>query len=220
MILFKNFKIFDNRILILYIIQSTPNELTLNQIASICLDFDDITYFDVCDYIYNLLSNKYIYMKDCNNDEEIQITEFSKEEVLSKSVYKLTQLGITTLNQLLELVPGVNLYKLKNIIEKKYISVKNDKLKLSIGCKVYPQINSTYKISCYIKEDNVELINIALYGSNKYETANIAKNFKENSSELYNNIISTLTKKSNTDDLVYLCKIEDANNETDIKFET
>ena len=218
--MFKNLKIFDNRILVLYIIQSTSNDLTLNQIASICLDFDDITYFDVCDFVSNLLSNNYIYMKDVSTGKKIDIIEFSKEEVSSKAIYKLTELGIATLNQLLELIPGANLYKLKNIIEKKYTDVKNDKLELSIGCKVYPLKDDTYKVSCYIKEDKIELINISLYGSNKYETANIAKNFKENSSEIYNDIIYKLTKKSNTSDLTYLSKIKDSNNEMDIQFET
>ena len=218
--MFKNLKIFDNRILVLYIINSTTSDLNLNQIASICLDFDDITYFDVYDFVYNLLTNEYIYMKDINTNKIIEIEEFSKEEISSKAIYKLTELGTTTLNQLLELIPGANLYKLKNIIEKKYTNVKSDKLTLSTGCKVYPQKDDTYKISCYIQEDKVELINISLYGSNKFETANIAKNFKENSNEIYNEIILKLTKKSNTSDLTYLSKIEDSNNETDIKFET
>ena len=196
MILFKNLKIFDNRILVLYIISNTKNELTLNQIAGICLDFDDITYFDVCDFIWNLLSNNYIYMKDTQTGLIIENKEFSKEDVSNKAVYKLTELGITTLNQLLELIPGVDLYKLKNIIEKNYTTVKNDNLNLAVGFKIYPLKNDNYKISCFINDNDTELINISLYSSNEYETANIARNWKQNSNEIYNEILSKITKKS------------------------
>ena len=198
--MFKNLKIFDNRILVLYIIKSAKTDLTLNQIAGICLDFDDITYFDVCDFVYNLLSNNYIYMKDLQTNLTIPNDDFSKKDVSVKAVYKLTDLGISTLNQLLELIPGANLYVLKNIIEKKYTIVKNDSLNLAIGSKVDPLNNDNYKISCYIEENGSELINISLYGSNQLETANIAKNWNENASDIYNYILDKVTKKSEEND--------------------
>ena len=198
--MFKNLKIFDNRILVLYIIKSAKTDLTLNQIAGICLDFDDITYFDVCDFVYNLLSNNYIYMKDLQTNLTIPNDDFSKKDVSVKAVYKLTDLGISTLNQLLELIPGANLYVLKNIIEKKYTIVKNDSLNLAIGSKVDPLNNDNYKIACYIEENGSELINISLYGSNQLETANIAKNWNENASDIYNYILDKVTKKSEEND--------------------
>lgn len=185
--MFKNLKIFDNRILILYIIQTTSADLQLNQIASICSDFDDVTYFDVCEYVQNLIFNGYIY--------SIESQDFNGEDE-TYSIYKLTKLGETTLKELLELVPGVDLFKLKTIVNEKVSNNKNKSLNLSVGTKILPLKNDDFKVSCYIKEDNADLINISLYGSNKDETANIVKNWENNYMDVYNNIIEKMTNKT------------------------
>ena len=53
-------EIFDNKIIILYILEKNSKPLSVEQIAKFCEDFDDITYFDICTYIQELKSNEYI----------------------------------------------------------------------------------------------------------------------------------------------------------------
>ena len=79
--------------------------LTIDQIAKFCADFDDITYIDICTYIEDLKESKYI-------------TEQTEQ---GNILYLPTELGKNILKELLELIPGVDLYKLKKHINKKHI---------------------------------------------------------------------------------------------------
>ena len=56
----KDLELFDNKIIVLYILDKNAKALTIEQIAKFCEDFDDITYFDICSYIQELKSNGYI----------------------------------------------------------------------------------------------------------------------------------------------------------------
>ena len=94
-------ELFDNKIIILYILEKNSKALSIEQIAKFCEDFDDITYFDICSYIQELKSNNYI------------------EENYTDSngfLYNITSSGLSTLQELLELIPGVNLHNIKKII--------------------------------------------------------------------------------------------------------
>ena len=101
-ILSKETEIFDNKIIVLYILSNSTKPLGLTQIVKLCEEFDDITYFDICSYIDILKQNKYI-------------NELVEENNLT---YELTELGENVLKELLELIPGLNLHNLKKIIDR------------------------------------------------------------------------------------------------------
>lgn len=174
--MFENLEIFDKRILVLYILDVAKKSLTVDQIVSFCSDFDDITYFDICEYIQNLKTNNYI-------------EEYNQDNV---TLYRLTENGILILQELLELIPGVNLYKLKKIISKNIVNVKTE---YSIGSNVITVKSDEYKISCYIKDGNDELVNITIYAGNKENTKNISKNWQENSDKIYTELLKMMTKE-------------------------
>jgi hypothetical protein len=56
-------ELFDNKIVILYILDNSSMPLTTDQIAKFCEEFEDITYFDICIYLEDLKSNGYINLK-------------------------------------------------------------------------------------------------------------------------------------------------------------
>ncbi|MEG1705188.1 MAG: DUF4364 family protein [Clostridia bacterium] len=174
--MFENLELFDKRILILYILDIAKKNLTITQIVSFCADFDDITYFDVCEYLQSLKSNRYI-------------DEYSEDNL---TLYKLTDSGINILQELLELIPGVNLYKLKKILSKNISTVK---LQYEIGSNVIPIKSDEYKISCYLKDGNDELVNITIYAGNKENVKNISKNWQENSENIYSELLNLMTKQ-------------------------
>lgn len=174
--MFKNLEIFDKRILVLYILDIAKKSLTVDQIVSFCSEFDDITYFDICEYIQNLKGNNYI-------------EEYSEDDV---TLYRLTDTGIIILQELLELIPGLNLYKLKKILTKNIAHVKTE---YSIGSTVIPVKSDEYKISCYIKDGNDELVNVTIYAGNKDNVKNISKNWQENSENIYAELLKMMTKE-------------------------
>ena len=136
-------KIFDSKIIVLYILDIAGKPLSIDQIVKFCEEFDDITYFDICSYIDSLKTSNYI---DENLEENTMI-------------YSLNDLGRATLKELLELIPGVNLHNIKKMINKNITKVKTD---FSIDTTILPIKDDEYKVSCYIKDGNDELINIII----------------------------------------------------------
>ena len=169
-------KIFDSKIIVLYILDIAGKPLSIDQIVKFCEEFDDITYFDICSYIDSLKTSNYI---DENLDENTMI-------------YSLNDLGRATLKELLELIPGVNLHNIKKMINKNITKVKTD---FSIDTTILPIKDDEYKVSCYIKDGNDELINITLYAGSKEQAKNIAKNWDEKAEEIYNQLLKAMTKE-------------------------
>lgn len=174
----KDFELFDNKIIVLYILEQSKKELTLDQIVTLCGDFDDITYFDICDYLQKLMSKNYV-------------EKYAQDDV---TFYKITQNGSLTLKELLELVPGVNLHNIKKLIDKNVKEVNTD---YSINTRIIPIKSEEYKISCYIKDGNDELVNISIYAGTIEQAKIISKNWQENAEQIYSKLIGLMTKEEN-----------------------
>lgn len=175
-------ELFDNKIIILYILEKNSKALTLEQIAKFCEDFEDITYFDICTYIQELKNNNYI------------------EEVYTESssvLYKITSSGLSTLQELLELIPGVNLHNIKKIINKNIIKIKTD---FSIDNIVIPVDNDEFKVTCYIKEGHDELVSITMYAANKDQARNITRNWNNDAELIYEKLLNMMTKEPSDED--------------------
>ena len=174
----KDLEIFDNRLIILYILQNAKRPLTLNQIVTFCEEFDDITYIDICMYIDSLKKSNYIYEK------------IESENIL----YSPTEIGLNTLNELLELIPGVDLYNIKKLVNKNYVEVNTE---YSINTNIIPIKADEYKVSCFIKDGNDEMINITMYAGTKEQARNISNNWSENAEEIYTKLLELMTKNNN-----------------------
>lgn len=166
---------FDNKVLILYILGNSIKPLSLDQIVKVCSEFDDITYFDICSYIYSLKSN--LYIQECLEEQTI--------------TYKITKLGADTLKELQEFIPGIDIHKLKKFITKNNSIVKTDS---DVDTIIIPISDDEFKVSCYIKDRNSELMNITLYATSKEQAKNIAKNWKEDSDQIYSTVLKMIAK--------------------------
>ena len=115
------------------------------------------------------------------------------EEVYEENnvLYSITSEGYNMLKELLELIPGVNLYNLKKIISKNMVEIKTD---YSIDTNIIPIKTDEYKVSCYIKDGNDELVNISIYAGNKVQAKNISKNWTKNAEEIYSKLLDMMTK--------------------------
>ena len=172
----KDLEIFDNKIIILYIIGNNSKPLSIAQIAKYCEDFEDITYFDICAYTESLTKSNYIktFYEDGNQ------------------LYKIRDDGLSILQELLELIPGVNLYTIKKMIQKNMVKVKTD---YAIDTMILPIKAEEFKVSCYIKDGIDELVNITLYAGNKEQAKNIAKNWNQNAETIYSKLLEMMTKE-------------------------
>lgn len=170
-----NFELFDKKLIILLVLKESGSYLSIDQIAKICVDFENITYFDIREYLDKLLYSEHILEK--KDDQTIY--------------YELTEKGINSLEELEPLIPGVNLHHLKKIMSKEMVSLKKD---YEIGANVIPLKHGEYKVSCYIKDGNDELINITLYAGDKDRAKQITDNWQTDSSNIYIKIIELMTK--------------------------
>lgn len=172
----KDLELFDNKIIVLYILDTNSKALSIDQIAKFCEDFEDITYFDICAYV-----------------EDLKISNYIKEIIQDGNLlYEITENGTLTLRELLELIPGVNLYNIKKIINKNMVKVKTD---YSIDTVIVPIKSEEFKVSCYIKDGIDELVNITIYAGNKEQAKNISKNWSENAETIYSKLLEMMTKE-------------------------
>ena len=170
----KEKNVFDNKIIVLYILNNALKPLTIDQIIKLCEEFDDMTYFDICTYIENLKESNFI-------DETLEN---------SNMTYFPTELGRNTLKELLELIPGVNIHNIKKSFNKNMIEVKQD---YSVDTSILPLNNDKFKVSCYITEGNDELINISVYATSKEQAKNISKVWNEKFETIYSELLKMLT---------------------------
>lgn len=165
--------VFDNKIIVLYILNNSSKPLSIDQIIKLCEEFDDLTYFDIYTYIQELKQSNFI------------------DELLENGImtYFATELGKNTLKELLELVPGVNIHNIKKSFNKKIVEVQKD---FSVDTSIHPLRDDKFKVSCYIKEGNDELINISVYATSKDQAKNISKTWTEKFDTIYSKLLELL----------------------------
>ena len=106
----QDMEIFDKRLIVLFVLKESKTLLSTEQISKLCSEFDDITYIDICMFIDSLKNSNYI-------------TETYEN---GKSVYSITDSGLEILTELIELVPGISLLNMKNILKEKMEDYKQD----------------------------------------------------------------------------------------------
>lgn len=166
--------IFDKRLIVLFVLKESKSSLSAEQISKLCSEFDDITYIDICMFIDSLKNSGYI-LESYEN---------------SKIFYTLTESGLEILNELIELVPGISLLNMKNILKEKMEDYKQD---YETDTIILPIKKDEYKVSCFIKDGNDELINLTIYAGDKENAKKISNNWKQNADELYGKIIDLMT---------------------------
>lgn len=165
--------IFDKRLIVLFVMRETNSPLSIEQVSKLCSEFDDITYIDICMYVESLKNSNYITESYQNG----------------KIFYELTDLGLEMLSELIELVPGVNLLNIKNILKEKMDDYKQD---YEVDTIIIPIKADEYKVSCFIKDGNDELINITIYAGDKENAKKISNNWKLNADNIYGKIIELM----------------------------
>ena len=112
-------------------------------------------------------------------------------------LYNITSSGLSTLQELLELIPGVNLHNIKKIINKNIVKIKTD---FSIDNVVVPVKDDEFKVTCYIKEGNDELVSLTMYAANKDQARNITRNWNNNAETIYEKLLDMMTKEPSDDE--------------------
>lgn len=166
--------IFDKRLIILFLLKEIKTKLTIDQITNLCGDFEDITYIDIYSFVESLLGSGYIL-------EKIQD---------DKKYYELTDEGASILNELIVLVPGVNWLNIKKMLKGQLGGYNKQ---YEVGTKVIMLGGDELKVSCYIKDNTDELINLTIFAGDKENAKRISEHWKKNADEIYKKIIELMS---------------------------
>ena len=105
--------------------------------------------------------------------------------------FLLTDYGYSTLEELVELIPGISMHNIKKVLSKQINEIKKN---YEIGSQIIPIKHGEYKIACYIRDGNDELLNITLYAGDIDNAKHISKNWESDANNIYIKIIEMMTK--------------------------
>lgn len=166
--------IFDKKLIVLFLLKETGSNLTIEQMTKLCNEFEDVTYIDICGYVESLLASEYILEKIQDN----------------KKYYELTQTGENILSELIELIPGINWLNIKKTLKSQMIGYSKN---YEVGTKIIPVHGDEMKISCYIKDNADELINLTIFAGDKESAKRISEHWSKNADDIYMKIIELMS---------------------------
>lgn len=164
----------ENKLLLLFIFSKIKFPVSNNQITDIILENNLINYFTLQQYLTDLISSKLLKYTDETGNHRLIITE--------KGTRVLSLFGNRISKDKIEIIENYLNKKINNI--KKEVTVTAN----------YTIENNNFIVNLKALENNSILIDIKLtVGSNK-DARDLCQKWKNNSSELYNQIIQLLIK--------------------------
>ena len=160
-----NETIAENKVLILYILDTIDKPITNNALYELVISIQDINYFYFQQFILDLLENKYI--------SKIQ------EDDHSEIVYKLTNAGKQTLELTKDMVPFLFLVNCISIV--------------SIISEFAPGSKDDFIVTCKIVENNRTIFEVSISAASREQAKFISDNWKENAINIYPKTMDLLT---------------------------
>ncbi|MBD5638963.1 DUF4364 family protein [Clostridium botulinum] len=160
----------ENKLLILYVFNRLDLSISNNKITEIILENNLINYFTLQQYLSELTSSGFIKNTD---QHKIIITE-KGNRVLSMFIDRISEDKIESIN---------------NYLDSKLNSIKKE---VNIMADYTLENKDTFLVRLKATENNFLLMDIKLSVNSNKEAKEICSKWKENSSELYSQILNIL----------------------------
>lgn len=164
----------ENKVLILYILNSVKEPLTNTNLYKIVLAVVDMNYFYFQQFLLDLISNDYV-MHYQNEDN---------------TLYQITDKGIQTLELTEDILPGIIKLQVDTNL-KGAIEEANDES--SIIAEYTPKNENYYNITCKIVEKNETIFEIKSFAGSREQAKQIVDNWKSYAIQIYPKMIEILT---------------------------
>ena len=135
-----------------------------------------MNYFYFQQFLLDLLESKYII-------------GYTKEE---KTMYKITDLGIETLELTNDLLPGIMKLQIDNALKENIEDVQYNDHAIS---EFTPRNEHEFIVTCKLVKNNVTNFEVKLQASSREEAKHIAEKWENNYDEIYPIIFGILTSK-------------------------
>lgn len=170
-----NETIAQNKVLILYILDTVDKPVTNDALMELVLSIQDINYFYFQQFLLDLLENKYI--------------EKSVGDDFSEEVYSLTSAGKETLELTKDMIPGILKLKVDNSVKGELGEIEEE---VSIVSEFAPGNNDGFIVTCKVVENNQTIFEILTAAASRDQAKFISDNWKENAIHIYPKMIDLL----------------------------
>ena len=166
----------SNKLLILYIMNKMNVDLTNSQITQIVLETEVMNYFSFQQFLSELIESKFlnIYKED------------------DREYYRLTQRGLEMLEYFLPKVND-NLLKINDYIKKNKERILSE---TEVKATFKKENEREFIVNLRVIENNSDLINLNVNVSSEKQAMLICKNWKNNASYIYAEIIQSLISEN------------------------
>ena len=171
-----NETIAENKVLILYILNTIDKPITNDALYELVISIQDINYFYFQQFILDLLENKYISKLQEDDHSEI--------------VYKLTTEGKQTLELTKDMIPGIIKLKIDNTVKGELGEIEEE---VSIVSEFAPGNKDDFIVTCKIVENNRTIFNVSISAASREQAKYISDNWKENAINIYPKMMDLLT---------------------------
>jgi predicted transcriptional regulator len=165
----------ENKLLLLYILNKIKFPISKNQLTEIILENNFINYFTLQHYLTELNAAAFVQHSEKEGKHRILITEK----------------GIKVLTLFENRLPEDKLQIINSYLKNKLHKIKNE---LAVTADYTIESSSSYIVNLKAVEDDSILIDLKLNVPSNKQAIHICNNWKEHSSQIYNDIIKLLYK--------------------------
>ena len=165
----------ENKVLILYILNSVKEALTNNNLYKIVLAVVDMNYFYFQQFLLDLIANDYVM-------------HYQKEE---NTLYQITERGKETLELTEDILPGIIKLQVDTNLKGAMEEVSDES---SIIAEYTPKSENYYNITCKIVEKNETIFEVKTFAGSREQAKQIVDNWKSYAIQIYPKMIETLTE--------------------------
>lgn len=164
----------ENKVLILYILNSVKEPLTNNNLYKIILAVIDMNYFYFQQFLLDLISHDYVM-------------HYQSEE---NTLYQITEKGKDTLELTEDMLPGIIKLQVDTNLKGAMEEVSDEN---SIIAEYTPKSENYYNITCKIVEKNETIFEVKTFAGSREQAKQIVDNWKQYAIQIYPKMLEVLT---------------------------
>ena len=172
----------ENRLIILYLMYQMDMPLSWEHLYNFAVS-DYMDYFEFQTYITEMEQNGII---ETNKDDNV-------------TYYSLTDDGEKTVNTFSKLIPESKRKSIISYVRKNKGVIKKE---YAVSANYFQYDENEYIVKCSFIEDDVTLMELNLTVVTKDMAKQVKKNWKQNVSTIYNNLLQSLLSDDSTDSKV------------------
>ena len=172
----------ENRLIILYLMYQMDMPLSCEHLYNFAVT-DYMDYFEFQTYITEMEQNGII---ETNKDDNV-------------TYYSLTDDGEKTVNTFSKLIPESKRKSIISYVRKNKGVIKKE---YAVSANYFQYDENEYIVKCSFIEDDVTLMELNLTVVTKDMAKQVKKNWKQNVSTIYNNLLQSLLSDDSTDSKV------------------